>query len=164
MKYPDPILKKMGEPVGNIDSELNRLIDDMIETMYEADGVGLAAQQVGYSIMLAVMDVPMGDDYKRGDNLMALINPEIIDHEGEITYEEGCLSVPDYTARVARWERVSVKALNRSGEEIVINGEDLLSIALQHEIDHINGILIINRISRLKREIFERKLKKVSAG
>jgi peptide deformylase len=162
-EYPDPILKEKTSPVENIDGRINGLIDDMIETMYHAVGIGLAAPQVGESINLAVLDVPMTKDYVRGDNLMVLINPEIQSHEGETTYEEGCLSIPKYTIQVPRWAKVVVKALDRNGNDMSLDAEGLLAIAIQHEVDHLNGILIINRISGLKRSIFERKLKKASA-
>ncbi len=162
-EYPAPILKEKASPVENIDSGINCLIDDMIETMYDAEGVGLAAPQVGRSLSLAVLDVPLGGDYRRGENLMVLINPEITSHEGETTYDEGCLSIPEYTVEVPRWEKVTVNALDRNGDDLTIDADGLLAIAIQHEVDHLNGILIVNRISALKRSIFERKLKKASA-
>ncbi len=125
--------------------------------------VGLAAPQVGRSLSLAVLDVPLGKDHRRGENLMVLINPEITFYEGETTYDEGCLSIPGYTAEVSRWEKVTVNALDRNGDDLTIDADGLLAIAIQHEVDHLNGILIVNRISALKRSIFERKLKKASA-
>ena len=161
-EYPAPILKKKAFPVENIDGGINCLIDDMIETMYDLEGVGLAAPQVGRSLSLAVLDVPLDKDHIRGENLMVLINPEITTHEGETTYDEGCLSIPKYTVEVSRWEKVTVNALDRNGNDITIDADGLLAIAIQHEVDHLNGLLIINRISGLKRSIFERKLKKAS--
>ncbi len=162
-EYPAPILKEKASPVKNIDSGINCLIDDMVETMYNAEGVGLAAPQVGQSLSLAVLDVPLGKDHRRGDNLMVMINPEITSHEGETTYDEGCLSIPEYTVKVSRWEKVTVNALDRDGCDLTIDADGLLAIAIQHEVDHLNGILIINRISALKRHIFERKLRKTLA-
>ena len=162
-EYPAPILKEKTSPVNNIDSGINCLIDDMIETMYNVEGVGLAAPQVGRALSLAVLDVPLGKDHWRGENLMVLINPEITSHEGETTYDEGCLSIPEYTVEVPRWEKVTVNALDRNGCDLTINADGLLAIAIQHEVDHLNGILIVDRISVLKRSIFEKKLKKASA-
>jgi peptide deformylase len=157
LKYPHPVLKKPSEEVSQIDGEVRKLIDDMRETMYEARGVGLAACQVGVSRRVIVLDVsPMDPQH----TFMALINPEIISEEGEIDHEEGCLSVPDYLEKVKRKEKVCVRGVSPEGLEVEIAGEGILAIALQHEIDHINGILILDRVSRLKREIYRNKLKK----
>jgi peptide deformylase len=157
LKYPHPVLKKRCEPVGEIDEEVKKLIDDMRETMYGASGVGLAACQVGVSRRVIVLDVsPMDPQH----TFFALINPEIIFEEGEIDHEEGCLSVPDYLEKVKRKEKVCVRGVSPEGLEVEIKGEGILAIALQHEIDHINGILILDRVSRLKREIYRDKLKK----
>ena len=157
LKYPHPILKKRCEPVCEIDEELKKLIDDMKETMYGAKGVGLAACQVGVSRRVIVLDVsPMDPQH----TFFALINPEIISEEGEVDHEEGCLSVPDYLEKVKRKEKVCVRGLSPEGMEVEVKGEGILAIALQHEIDHINGILILDRVSRLKREIYRNKLKK----
>ncbi len=160
VKYPAPVLKRNSLDVKNVDNKLCILIDEMTETMYAAKGIGLAAPQVGRSLRLSVLDVPDEEKYERGKNLLVLINPEIIEKEGKTSYEEGCLSVPGLTAEVPRYERVTVKAINREGEEFVISAEGLLAIALQHEVDHLNGKLFIDRLSRLKRDIFLRKLKK----
>ena len=157
LKYPHPILKKRSEAVSQIDEEVKKLIQDMRETMYEAGGIGLAACQVGVSRRVIVLDVsPMDPQH----SFFALINPEIISEEGEIDHEEGCLSVPDCLEKVKRKEKVCVRGLSPEGMEIEIKGEGILAIALQHEIDHINGILILDRVSRLKREIYRNKLKK----
>jgi len=157
LKYPHPVLKKRCEPVGEIDEEVRKLIDDMRETMYGAAGVGLAACQVGVSRRVIVLDVsPMDPQH----SFFALINPEIISEEGEVDHEEGCLSVPDYLEKVKRKEMVCVKGLSPEGTETEIKGDGILGIALQHEIDHINGILILDRVSQLKREIYRNKLKK----
>ncbi len=157
LKYPDPKLKKKSLPVEKIDEGLRRLIADMAETMYAAPGVGLAAPQVGHSLRLAVIDVTRADQEK---NLLVLINPEIISAEGECTWDEGCLSVPDYNEDVKRKERVTVRHLDAEGNLCEIEAEGLLAIALQHELDHLDGVLFIDRISSLKRALYRRKLRK----
>ena len=157
LKYPHPVLKKRCDVVNQIDEEVRELIADMRETMGEARGVGLAACQVGVSRRVIVLDVsPMDPQH----SFFALINPEIVSEEGEVDHEEGCLSVPDYLEKVKRKEKVCVKGLSPEGMEVEVRGEGILAIALQHEIDHINGILILDRVSRLKREIYRNKLKK----
>ncbi len=157
LKYPHPTLKKRSESVGRINDEVQTLIRDMRETMYAAGGIGLAACQVGASIRIIVLDVsPMDPE----QSFFALINPEIVSEEGEIDHEEGCLSVPEYQEKIKRKEKVCVKGLSPEGKEIEINGDGILAIALQHEIDHTNGILILDRVSRLKREIYRNRLKK----
>jgi peptide deformylase len=157
LKYPHPILKKRSEVVSQINEEVKKLIQDMRETMYQASGVGLAACQVGVPQRVIVLDVSPLDPQH---SFFALINPEIISEEGEIDHEEGCLSVPDCLEKVKRREKVSVRGLSAEGRDIEIKGEGILAIALQHEIDHINGVLILDKISRLKREIYRNKLKK----
>ncbi len=157
IKYPHPVLKKPCEPVGAIDGEVIKLIDDMRQTMYGANGVGLAACQVGVPRRVIVLDVSPIDPQH---TFLAVINPEIIWEEGEVDHEEGCLSVPDYLEKVKRKEKVCVKGLSPEGKEIEIKGDGILAMALQHEIDHTNGILILDRVSRLKREIYRNKLKK----
>ncbi len=157
LKYPHPLLKRRSTEVKRIDGEVKKLIEDMKETMYQANGIGLAACQVGVSQRVIVLDVsPMDPDHE----FFAMINPEIVYEEGEIEYEEGCLSVPECVEKVKRKERICVKGLSSEGEEMEIKGEGILAIALQHEIDHLNGILILDRISRLKREVYRNKLKK----
>jgi len=157
LKFPHPVLKKRSEAVSRIDGEVRKLIHDMRETMVEAGGIGLAACQVGVSRRVIVLDVsPMDPQH----SFFALIDPEIISGEGEIDHEEGCLSVPDCLEKVKRKEKVCVKGFSPEGKEMEIKGEGVLAIALQHEIDHINGILILDRVSRLKREIYRNKLKK----
>jgi peptide deformylase len=157
LKFPHPILKKRSEAVSRIDEEVKKLIQDMRETMVEAGGIGLAACQVGVSRRVIVLDVSPMDPQQ---SFFALINPEIISEEGEIDHEEGCLSVPDCLETVKRKEKVCVRGLSPEGMEMEIKGEGIFAIALQHEIDHINGILILDRVSRLKREIYRDKLKK----
>ena len=162
LKYPDPFLKTVSAPVEKVDAEVKKLISDMIDTMYGARGIGLAAVQVGVARRVIVLDVP-GEDEERGErrgNLIALVNPVITSTEGTMVYEEGCLSVPGYTADVTRAEWIAVKALNGEGEPIELTAEGLPAIAIQHEIDHLDGTLFIDRISRLKRELIKRKIKK----
>ena len=157
LKYPHPVLKKKCERVERVDEEVKKLVHDMRETMYHDNGVGLAACQVGVPCRIIVMDVsPIDPD----QGFFAMINPEIVSEEGETDYEEGCLSVPDCTEKIKRKEKVCVKGVSPEGEAMEVAGEGILAIALQHEIDHLNGILILDRISRLKREIYRKKLKK----
>lgn len=162
LKYPDPFLKTVAKPVEKVDDSIKKLIEDMIETMYHAKGIGLASVQVGVDKRVVVLDIPGEDEKERrkGQNLMALVNPEIISAEGTTVYEEGCLSIPGITADVDRAARLTVKALDKDGKPFQIEAAGLFAIALQHEIDHINGILFIDRISRIKREMIKRKIKK----
>ncbi len=134
----DPILRKTSKPVDKINKKIIDLINDMIETMYEADGVGLAAPQIGILKRIIVIDI--------GDGIIELINPEIIEEKGEEVDVEGCLSVPQITGNVKRPKIVKVKGLNREGKTIIINGEDLLARALCHEVDHLNGILFTDKV------------------
>jgi peptide deformylase len=157
LKYPHPTLKKRSKEVDQIDEEVKKLIKDMTETMYEADGVGLAACQVGSPRRIIVVDVSPIDPQQ---SFFAMINPEVISEEGEIDHEEGCLSVPDCFEKVRRKAKIHVRGISPDGTEREVVGEGILAIALQHEIDHINGILILDRVSRLKREIYRSKLKK----
>jgi peptide deformylase len=157
-KYPDPVLRQVSLPVENITGDTVRFIEDMVDTMYAAPGVGLAAPQVGRSERIVVLDV----DYENpGKNLIKLINPEIRRAEGEVLWEEGCLSVPDFTAEVKRATRVKVAGFNEKEEEVTVEGEGLLAVALQHEVDHLDGKLFIDRLSRLKRELYTRRIKKM---
>lgn len=156
-KYPARVLKHKAAPVTVIDDELQQLIDDMLETMYAAPGVGLAAPQVGISKRLAVIDISAREE---SVPLLVLINPVILKQEGEIEFEEGCLSVPDYTAKVKRAENLVLTAIDRSGNQVEIETGGLLSIAVQHEIDHLDGILFIDRLSPIKREFIKKKFKK----
>ncbi len=157
LKYPNPALKGKAMPVKEIDSELRGLINDMAETMYALSAVGLAAPQVGKLLKVAVIDVTPKAE---GKNLIVLINPRIVAKEGETVLEEGCLSIPDYREEIKRWGRVKVEAMDQEGNIREIEGEGLLSIALQHETDHLDGMLIIDRISSLKRSIFKQTMKK----
>ena len=166
LKYPAPFLKKKAFPVDAVNDEIRQLINDMTDTIYFAKGIGLAANQVGVDKRVIVMDVPDKDNregYEKGKNLIAIINPEIIDADGETIYEEGCLSIPGFTADVKRFEKVEVKGIDRDGKGIVLKAEGLFAITLQHEIDHLNGMLFIDRLSRLKREFLKKKILKALA-
>lgn len=159
--YPHPALREKCRPVSEIDEEILQLLDSMTETMYEAPGIGLAASQVGSIHRVIVVDV--GDDEATGrtGRLYQLINPEIVEAEGSIESEEGCLSIPDVRESVKRSKNIVVRALDRSGKELAIDADGLLSICLQHEIDHLDGILFIDRISRLRRELIKKRLRKI---
>lgn len=155
--YPDKILKEKTAHIISIDTTIQSLIDDMIETMYEAKGVGLAANQVGVSKRLCVIDISVVDEKTP---LIVLINPEIIEKRGNIEDEEGCLSIPEYKAKVKRAKEIFVRGLDRKGRNIEVHGEGLLARALQHEIDHLDGLLLIDRLSPIKREFFKKRHKK----
>jgi peptide deformylase len=159
---PDPFLRKQAEEITELNDELQRLIEDMTETMYAAPGLGLAANQVGVLQRLIVFDVSHRDGGPR--DLQVIINPCITAAEGEITREEGCLSVADFTAEVRRHARITVTGLDREGKPLSLSGEGLLAVVIQHEVDHLNGILFIDRISRLKRGLYLRRLKKQAAA
>ena len=160
--YPDPVLRNKTSRVEKIDSALDRLIEDMVETMHAAPGVGLAANQVGVSIQLAVIDLSAREDEDQHP-LLVIINPEILSMEGSVVEEEGCLSIPDYAEKVKRAARVKVRAQDRKGMVFEIEAEGLMAKALQHEIDHLNGLLFIDRLSPLKKSFFKRRFKKVLA-
>ena len=158
LKYPEPALQKTSAPVKNITAQTVQLIDDMLDTMYAAPGVGLAAPQVGALERIIVMDVDHENPHKQ---IYKLINPVVTRAEGEIIWEEGCLSVVDFTAEVKRAAQVEVVALDENEKEFKIEAEGLLAVALQHEIDHLDGKLFIDRISRLKRDLYSRRRKKM---
>jgi peptide deformylase len=139
LKYPDPVLRRKAKRVSRIDESLNRLIDDMIETMYQASGAGLAAPQVGVSLKIAVIGIPE-------EEVIVLVNPELVKKSGERLVIEGCLSVPGYRGEIKRAEKVTVKALDRNGKAFRIKADDLLAEVLEHEIDHLNGILYIDHL------------------
>ena len=155
--YPDGVLRQCAEPVERVDSDLCQLIDDMVETMYEAPGIGLAANQVGKPVRLIVVDLQRPESEH---GLIVLVNPKIIKAAGEVTYEEGCLSVPDYYANVKRAEEVTVQGLDRNGKTFQIEASGLLAVVLQHEIDHLEGKLFIDRLGPIAKDIFRRKWKK----
>jgi peptide deformylase len=157
LTYPDPELKKKSAPVTVINDPLRALVRDMAETMYDAPGVGLAAPQIGVLQRVIVIDVSPKEDEPE---LIVAINPVIIHADGDSYEEEGCLSIPKYAANVRRHARVVVKALNVDGEEVTYRAEGLLAIAFQHEIDHLDGILFVDHISPLKREIFKKRYRR----
>ena len=157
LKYPHPLLKKRSEKVERVDEETKKWIEDMTETMYQANGIGLAACQIGIPRRIIILDVSPIDPEQ---NFFVMINPEVISEEGEIDHEEGCLSVPDCFEKVKRKETICVRGLSPDGKPMEVAGEGILAFALQHEIDHLDGILILDRMSRLKREIYRNKLRK----
>lgn len=154
-KYPDPVLKKPCRPVETIDEEILQILQDMAETMYANSGVGLAAPQVGRSLRLIVVDVNRGEEESQ---LLRLINPRIIDKSEEIKSEEGCLSLPELIVEVDRFARVTLEALLPSGEPVTIEADGLLAVALQHETDHLDGVLLVDRLSSLRRSLYGRKM------
>ncbi len=155
--YPDPVLRTVAEPVDRIDAEVRKLIDDMAETMYEAPGIGLAANQVGKLQRLLVVDLQR-PDCEHG--LIVLVNPVIVATEGETSYEEGCLSVPDYYHKVRRHEHVTVQGFDQHAKPVEIEAGGLLAIVLQHEMDHLDGKLFIDRLGLVARDLFKRRWKK----
>jgi peptide deformylase len=157
-KYPDPVLSQPGEPVTEFDDELRKLVADMFETMYAAQGIGLAAPQVGISKRLTVIDLSVG---KEPGGKLVLVNPEVIANEGKLYEEEGCLSFPDIREKVSRAAKVRIRAQDEYGKWFEMDGEELLSRAFQHEIDHLDGILFIFRMSPLKRNLNLRKIRKL---
>jgi peptide deformylase len=162
-KYPDPVLRQKTGRVETIDSTIKRLIEDMVETMHDAPGVGLAANQVGVPLQVAVIDLSTREDPPRRYPLLVIINPEVLSQEGSVIEEEGCLSIPEYAEKVKRAQKVKVRALDRDGKSFEIEAEGLLAKALQHEIDHLNGLLFVDRLSPLKKNIFKRRHRKAVA-
>jgi peptide deformylase len=158
VKWPDPVLAKRGEEVTVFDDALKQFVEEMFESMYVAQGIGLAAPQIAVSKRITVVDVSFK---KNPSDKLALINPQLIEAEGRQVEEEGCLSLPEIREKVARAARVKVKAQDVTGKWFEVEGEELLARALQHEIDHLDGVLFIDRISRLKRELVLRKIRKM---
>jgi peptide deformylase len=157
---PDPVLRQLSKPIERVDSDLQRLADDMLETMYDAPGIGLAAIQIGVPRRMLVIDISREGEEKQPQ---VFINPEILTSSDERSvYEEGCLSIPDYYAEVERPATVSVKYLDRNGKEQTVEADGLLATCLQHEIDHLNGVLFIDYISRLRREMVIKKFTKAA--
>jgi peptide deformylase len=157
----DPILTRKSAPVERVDEEIVRLARDMVETVHAAPGVGLAAPQLGVGKRVIVVDLSVGEDEGA---LHVLVNPEILSKEGEAVCEEGCLSVPDIREKVSRPYRVVVRGLDLEGRNVEVEGEDLLARALCHEIDHLDGILFVEKLSALKRKLIKKKLKKNAAA
>lgn len=155
--YPDPVLRERAEPVKFIDGSIRKLARDMADTMYAAPGIGLAANQVGVTKRIIVVDL-QDRDGQRG--LITLINPEIIQASGSVKHEEGCLSVPGFFAKVGRFDRVVVRAQDLKGETVELDATGLLAVVLQHEIDHLDGRLFVDRLGPVGKELFKRKWKK----
>jgi peptide deformylase len=157
---PDPILRQASKPIERVDADLQRLADDMLETMYDAPGIGLAAIQIGVPRRMLVIDVSREGEEKQP---LVFVNPEVVASTDERSvYEEGCLSIPDYYAEVERPATVTVKYLDRDGKEQTVQADGLLATCLQHEIDHLNGVLFIDHISRLKRDMVIKKFTKAA--
>lgn len=157
LKYGADVLQKKAAPVEKFDGELRTLFDRMIVTMYAEHGVGLAAPQVGVSQQVAVIDISGGEDPSK---IIRICNPEIAESHGKQSVEEGCLSFPDIRAVIARPKHVLIKGQDPDGKEIEIEGDDLLARAFCHEVDHLNGVLIIDHVSALKRDLIKRRIKK----
>lgn len=153
--YPNPILRSPAAEVNEFGQQLHNLLDSMARTMYLANGIGLAAPQVNVSIRAAVIDIS-----ESRSELIKLINPRVVSHSGKVSSEEGCLSIPNYRDTITRHEAVVVEAQDEHGKDLKLTAEGLLAICLQHEIDHLDGILFIDRLSRLKRELFQAWLKR----
>lgn len=158
LTYPEPLLRQKSAPVAEFDGDLHRLLDDMLETLYLAPGVGLAAPQVGVLRRLMIIDVSVGDEPGK---LMELVNPKIVEREGVEEAEEGCLSIPEYSAMVRRAAKVRVRAQDRHGAWFERQVHDLEARAVQHELDHLDGILFLDYLSPLKRDLAKRKLRKL---
>jgi len=158
VKYPEPVLQQPGEPVTEFNAELRKLVADMFETMYSNQGIGLAAPQVAVSKRVTVIDLSQGKDPKQK---LVLVNPEVIFREGKQYEEEGCLSFPDIREKVSRAAKVRIRAQDETGKWFEMDGEELLSRAFQHEIDHLDGMLFIFRMSTLKRDLNLRKIRKL---
>src|SRR5262245_42220914 len=159
LRLGDSLLTDSSQPVGAITPDIDKLIDDMIETMYAAPGIGLAAPQVGVSLRLFVIDLSLGRDPQA---LTVMINPEFVEREGMQLEEEGCLSVPGFTSTVARPKRVVARAMDRHGEVRLVEGSGLLARALQHEMDHLEGHLFVHRLRGISRDLILRKVKKLA--
>jgi len=159
LKYGDEILHTRAEPVAEITPEIDRLIDDMIETMYAAPGIGLAAPQVGVPLRIFTIDLSVG---REGGGLIVMVNPEFVERDGLQLEEEGCLSVPGFNATVVRPSRVIVKGLDRHGGEQQREGTGLLARAFQHEMDHLDGMLFVDRLRGIKRDLIVRKIRKLT--
>ena len=155
LEYPDKRLRNIAKPVLSVDETIKQKVKDMFETMYEAPGIGLAATQVNFHQRIIVIDVS-----DQCNEPICLINPEVIEKSGEIQWEEGCLSVPDYYENVIRANDIAVQALNQNGETFELEASEMLSVCIQHEIDHLNGILFVDYLSKLKQKRLKKKTEK----
>jgi peptide deformylase len=159
LKFGEPPLHDPAADVGDLTDDVQKLIDDMIDTMYAAPGIGLAAPQIGVPLRLFVVDLSLGH---KADDLMVFINPVFLERDGMQLEEEGCLSVPGFNATVARPQRAVIKALDRTGEERVVEGTDLMARAFQHEMDHLDGKLFLDRVRGIKRDLIVKRIRKLS--
>ncbi len=157
LEFPDPRLREIGQPVRVFDADLRQLVEDMAETMYDAPGVGLAAPQIGVTQRIFVIDIAAEDE---PSDLHVFINPEILDAEGTQVWDEGCLSFPGATEEVKRAEFVRVRAQNEHGETFELEAEGLMAVAIQHEHDHLDGVLMIDKLNPIKKRLFSRKMNK----
>jgi peptide deformylase len=160
-KYGSEVLRKVAEPVEEINDEIKQIASDMLETMYASEGVGIAAPQIGISKRIIIVDVEPSDQSSKP---IVLINPEIVEKDGEMNAEEGCLSVPEVRGDVKRAENVVVEGIDLEGNKIRIEGTGLLARAFQHEIDHINGTLFVDHLSRIKKQLIKNRLHKIEKG
>ncbi|NPA65632.1 MAG: peptide deformylase [Epsilonproteobacteria bacterium] len=160
VEYPDKRLRQKSKPVENFDDTLHQFLDDMYETMVSESGIGLAAIQVAKPIRALIINLPDEEGEQDKENLLEIINPEIISKEGEIFYQEGCLSVPTFYEDIKRFEKVTIEYQDRYGEKKTLQAEELLAIAIQHEMDHLEGILFIDKLSYTRRKKFEKEYKK----
>jgi peptide deformylase len=157
LEYPDPRLREVAKPVEQVTPEIQALIDDMAETMYAAPGVGLAANQIGVDLRIFVLDCAAEDE---PSDFRVFINPEILEKDGQVVWNEGCLSFPGVTEEIKRAEHVKVRALDRDGKPFELEAHGLLAVAIQHETDHLNGVLMIDKLSALKKRMMGKKLAK----
>ena len=174
--WPDPALSEVAAPVQSVDDDIRTLITDMFETMYEANGVGLAATQIAVPLRLLIIDLDPTSEAPNNEEVaeeleawsfkgaQEFINPEIIEQEGTIIWDEGCLSVPGYTDKIKRSEQITVKALNRQGEEFTLTCSGLYAVAIQHEMDHLEGKVFVEYLSRLKRDVVKRKMNRLKSS
>jgi peptide deformylase len=159
LQFPDPRLKRVSQPIGEVTDQLRELAADMCEVMYDEPGIGLAAPQVGEAVRLIVVDTEWTDDDAER-NALVVVNPTLFDATGKVVWNEGCLSVPDYQADVERAERIVLRGVDLDGNPIEEHAEGLRAVCFQHEVDHLDGVLFIDRISRLKRSLYVKKRKK----
>lgn len=159
--YPEPVLRAETKPVTIFDEEFAALSKDMADTMYDAPGIGLAAPQIGKSLKLIVVDISNKEEEGAKQEYMVMANPEIVEHEGNQIDEEGCLSCPEITAKVKRYQKITVNYQNETGEDMSLTTEGRFAVVLQHEIDHLGGVLFIDHLSTLKRNLYKKKVKKI---
>lgn len=158
-QYPEPVLRQETAAIETFDEDLKKLAEDMADTMYDAPGIGLAAPQIGESVKLIVVDISVDREEHR--QYMTMVNPKIVAQEGSQLDEEGCLSIPELTAKVKRFQKITVSYQDLEGKDLELTTENRFAVVLQHEIDHINGILFIDHLSSLKRNLYKKKVKKL---